>query len=497
VPATLDELLTTRTAGDEETSLLSVLKSAGFPVTDWEAGGAGQTLVKAIANALADHGKNVAAVTAGGFVALAKALPDPTWLDLIAEQFYALSRSRATYTKQLLRVSCEAGLGPQTVNAGFTVAARVTGNRYVYNGAPVVVPDASFVDIEVQAESPGSAFVDPAGMITEMITPLPGLSVENRQTSFGGLVGATARKNSANQGSGAVTPGGPVPTKIRFYTIRVTASGAAGSSGAIAVDIEENGVKTTTFLTPIPALYVVTDDNSFTLTLDNGVGAGFIVGDRHTFETPGSPMLANGVDDESQESLASRCIGRWPSLGLNIVSEKYVAWIRQSSLDNAFGIEKISTRPSNTVAGQTNIYVATAAGAPAGAVLTVLQTYVDARDGITDTASVLSAVNLNILLGGSVTVRAADLLAVQAAADEAWRLYIAGLPIGGDRSTGFPGVARLAELVQALMDAGAIDHSGLTLNGAGVNVSYPADDRVAVIPAGNLPSEALTWIGVA
>jgi hypothetical protein len=345
----------------------------------------------------------------------------------------------------------------------------------------------------MRAESPGSAYDDPANTITEVVTPLPGLSINNPPTDFGGLTGSTATRNPVNQGSGTVTPIG-TPVLLRRYTVTILASGSQPGSGAARIDYEEDGVSGTIgTITPIPLAYGIGD--GITLTFSNGLGVGFIKGDLHTFESVGSPILANGTDDETNEALAARCMGRWPSLGLNIVKEKYVEWIRRASLDSALGIEKITARPSGTVAGQTDLLVATATGAPSGPVVATLQLYVNARDGITDTALVTAASNLSIVPSGTVTIRAEDLEAGQAAADEAWRSYIADLPIGGDVSTGSPGVVRLAELSQALMDAGAVDVSGLMLNGAAVNKTMTTT-QVAVISAGDEPSAALTWTTV-
>lgn len=489
--ATLTELLAVRTAQDEEASLLSVLKSASFPVTDWEAGGVAHTMVKAIAASLGDLTALVAAVAAGGYTNLAKDL-DPTWLDLIGEHFYGVPRARATYTKQLCRVTCAPGFGPQTINVGFR--ARGPVNIYEYQGAPVIVPDADYVDVELRAESPGSDYDDPANTIVTIVTPLPGLSINNPPTNFGGTSSGSAARNPANQGSGQITPSG-APVLLRHYKVTVKASGSQPGTGAVLIEYEQDGVAgIIASIAPIPASYPIGD--GITLTFSNGAGVGFVKGDLHTFESIGSPITANGVDDESQESYAARMLGRWPSLSLNIVADKYVAWIRQASLDGAFGIEKIIPRASAEVAGQTDVLVATAAGAPSGPIVSSLQAYVNARDGVTDTAFVTAASNLNITPSGSVTVHQEDLAAAQAAADEAWRLYVDDLPIGGDTSTGFPGVVRLSELVQVLMDAGAIDYNGLMLNGAPTNRALNVDE-VATIAAGSEPSSALTWVTVA
>jgi hypothetical protein len=491
VPEALSSLLTVKTAEQEEDALLSVLKALGFPVSDWQPGGAGTTMQKALAFVLANHGRYVSIVAAGGHPDLAAALGDPTWLDLIGEKWYGVPRARATYTKQLCRLTCLPGFGPVTINPGFTVRS-ARKNLYVYQGAPVEIADGTSEDIEFTAQSPGSGFADPVNSITEIITPLPGLDVANLPRPFGRLSGDNAIRNAANRGSGAVVPSG-TPTIPRIFTVIITGTGEAGTSGAVRIEWLELGVTSSVTLSPIPASYLVGD--AVTLTFLNGGGAGFLRDDRFTFETIGSATTAQGVDDESQQSYAARMVGRWPALGLNIVAEKYEAWVRQCSLDNAFGIEKVTISPSATVAGQTDITIATATGAPAGGTLTAIQEYVNARDGITDTANVAGAENVDITMEGTVIVKASLLDAAKAAADDGWREYIDQLAIGGDRALGFPGVVRPAELIQVLMDAGAIDYFDLLVNGSSGPTALTLT-QVAVVPSGEEPSVALTWMTV-
>jgi hypothetical protein len=494
VAATLADLLVGKTKEQEYQAFLSVLQSKGFPVTDYTAGAAGQTLLEAFAFELADFSKLLPQVAAGGFVPLAMALADPVWLDLLAEYSYNLSRARATFARQLCLVSCAPSQGPQNVNPGFTVRSRVgSGNRYTYQGAdPVSVPDGGSVEIEFTAEHPGAAYADGAGTITDLVTPLPGLSVNNPNRKFGGTdATGAAKKNAANVGSGTVTPSG-TPGLLRRYSIRVVTSGSVGVDGSLQVKYDEAGVTTTlATLDPIPASSSIGD--GITLTFDDGAGAGFQAGDTHTFETPGSPITAAGTDDETNASLAARCLGRWPSLTANATADKYVAWVKQCSIDNFLGIEKITVKPSSTVAGQADILVATSAGAPDAGSITTLQNYVNARDGIVDTAEVVGAINEPITLAGTVTVEASKIVAVKAAADAAWLAYIQSVPIGGDTKTGTPGVVRLSELIEAIMSAGAVDHSGLTVNGVSGNFGMNPL-KVAVVD--NLPS-ALTFLTVA
>jgi hypothetical protein len=495
VAATLDELLTKKTKEQEYRAFLSVLQSRGYPVTDYTPGAASQTLLEAIAFELADFSALLPQVAQGGFVALAKDLADPVWLDLIAEYAYDITRARATFTKQLCRVSCIAGQGPQTVNPGFVVKSSVTGNRYIFQGSPTVVGDGSFADIEFTAENPGASYADGVNTITTIVTPLAGLSVTNRNRSFGGTDSAgAAKKNAGNQGSGTVTPShAGTPALSRRYTVTVITGGSQPSTGSISIKYEEAGVVTTlATITPIPATSTALGDG-ITLTFANGAGAGFVAGDVHTFETPGSPITSGGSDDETNEALAARCLGRWPSLSDNPTADKYVAWIIQCSIDNALGLEKVTVKPSTTVAGQSTILVATAAGAPGPGAVTTLQNYINARDGIVDAAEVATAVNEPITLAGTVTVEASKIVAVKAAADAAWIAYIQSLPIGGDVKTGSPGVVRLSELVECIMAAGAVDHSGLTLDGAATNKALTTT-QVATVD--NLPS-GITWVTVA
>lgn len=490
----LTDLLRPHTAQDEEASLLSVLKSVGFPTADWatDPQNAGVLLSRAIAASLAAASANIPAVAAGGHAFLAAELSDPAWLDLHGEGLYNLRRARATYTKQLCAIHVDEGFGPVTINPGFTARAQGTKNVYSYQGAPVTIEDNSTADLEFTAGSTGSMFADPVNTLTEVVTSLPGVSINNPARPFGRLSGPGASSNAANRGSGSVVPSG-TPTLARIFSIIVTGTGSVGISGSVRIEWQQDDTISSVTLSPIPSSYLVGD--GVTLTFADGVGAGFLREDRHAFETLASAITANGVDDESNKSYVARISGRWPSMGRNIVASKYETWVRECSIENALGIEKVTVSASVTVAGQTDITIATATGSPAGPMLRTVQEFLNARTGHADTASVAGAVNVPIRLAGNVFVKAAEAAEAKAAADDAWRAYVSLLPIGGDLAMGFPGVLRLSDLTHVLMDAGAIDVSGITVNGAAANLAL-ALDRVAVIPAGQAPSTALTWISV-
>jgi len=98
---------------------------------------------------------------------------------------------------------------------------------------------------------------------------------------------------------------------------------------------------------------------------------------------------------------------------------------------------------------------------------------------------VRSAVRREITAGGTVNVPRNNVSAVQVVAERLWLAYLQGLGIG-------PETARLAELQQAIEDAGAVTFDSLTLNGSAANVAV-LDGEVAVPAAGTSLLTSLTW----
>jgi hypothetical protein len=92
---------------------------------------------------------------------------------------------------------------------------------------------------------------------------------------------------------------------------------------------------------------------------------------------------------------------------------------------------------------------------------------------------------------GSVYVNARDLTRIQTAAQLAWQVYVASLPIGG--------TVRAAKLVQILMDLGAVDYFDVFIGPTG-DVIYPdftvASTEVMQAVAGTDLASLLTWIVV-
>lgn len=499
--STLADLLKEPTLEQREGQLLAALNAAGFPVSDWVAGSPGRTIVRMIATGLLDFDALAPAIAAGGFLgpirANGKVHSNRGWLELLASEIYGITATPATPTKQRIALWCAPGTGPYTIVAGQLTARSSADRRYtnVTSGTvPAGTPAPSEITLDFTAETPGAVYNgDIAGTILELVTPLPGLSVANKNRDFGGL-DVNDRATRAGSSTGTVKPDrtdpGVAPASGKRFSLVIIASGQLGvaiaSLEVLELDGSGNPVTTTIPLSPLAPVVVV--GNGISLAFANGgQNPSFIAGDRYTWETPGSPIINAGVDIESIESIQARCRARWPSLSLVPTEDRYIAWARQASLDNGYGITKIVAEASVVIAGGIDVLVATDVGGVPGAVVTALQAYIDARRGITDVAVVASATPKNVTAGGTVTVRTAEAGAVKAAAKANWEGYLAELPIGGSKPDG---VVRLAELQQAIMDAGAVDVAGLTLNGAAANTAL---EFAHVAVAGNAIDTGLTW----
>jgi hypothetical protein len=500
--STLTDLLQPKTQEAFEALLMSVLQAApiqgvpdGFPVTDWQVGSFERTHMKMIAAGLADFQTTHQFLTASGFLELAATLTDGDgnpvegWMELLAAQFYKVVRIDAGYTRQLLTLTCTAGPGPYTRGAGELIAyAPATGNRYV-NVYSVTIPDGGSVTAIFQAEGPGVAYRDSVGSIVALTTPLPGVSVTNAPTAAG--VPASYLTGS---GAIAVTSTTITPT-LRTVKLVFTAPGRASDNSAYFTCTVYQGA-TVTVTGPFAAAATFTQGD-LTLGLTDGPAAttSFNAGDTWIVGLPGTPLLQAGTDKETLAALAQRCRDRWSELSPTPTANRFAAWVRECEAALHVGIAKVTTKPSDMVAGVEEIYIAGPTATATPAQVAAAQAYVDARAGLVDAGNVIAATAVPILLGGTVTCRRGTTASVQAAADLAWLQYIASLGIGGNAPGG---LIALLDLQDVIHDAGAYTASGLTLNDTAADVVLTGSQCATIAPdPDGLPSLAMAWLEVA
>jgi hypothetical protein len=184
---TLDELLTSDTEDEVLEFLLTELGFEDFPVTDYEPGGAGFTLLKIVARAIAEYQGVLREIAAGGLLDEAAKLTATGWLTLLAKSWFELDRIAAVFAKPKFRLTCAAGAGPFTITPG-QLWVRVTATGKLFNSANTsneTLTSGGTLDLEFRAESPGADHNLALGAGLELATALPGVTVTTQETSTG------------------------------------------------------------------------------------------------------------------------------------------------------------------------------------------------------------------------------------------------------------------------------------------------------------------------
>lgn len=174
----LSNLLTPLTRDEWRDALLTFLGRQGLPVTDWHSGGVELTNVYMMAQALTDlDARAIPAIAASGFIDLAQG----QWLDYLAYSQYDELRKPSVFAVIPVVLTAQAGRGPYELRPGDIRAATDSGLKWqsVDGG---VIPAGGSLTINMRAESPGAAYNIPAGALTRLLTPYPGVTMTNPGT---------------------------------------------------------------------------------------------------------------------------------------------------------------------------------------------------------------------------------------------------------------------------------------------------------------------------
>lgn len=176
MPVTLSDLTTPISVDEAEEALLGVLATAGFPASAWQPFSVGRTLVRGVAHVWSDASELVASLAAAGFVPLASG----AWLDALAEGLYDEERIAAAATVGTLTLT-DAGGGPHVIAVGQLRALSDAGYYYV-NTTGGTLTLGGTLGLTFTAEAPGAAYNAAGGTITQLATPLVGVSVAASST---------------------------------------------------------------------------------------------------------------------------------------------------------------------------------------------------------------------------------------------------------------------------------------------------------------------------
>jgi hypothetical protein len=262
-----------------------------FPISSWQSGGAGRTLVEVEAQALTDFGQALPQIAASGFLQsfltpTNPPLPD-AWMDLLGQNVYGLTRNPAVATQGNVQIVDSQSAGPFTITPGQLTFASTTGVLFS-NTAGGTLAKGGLLVLPVAATTAGASGNVGLNSITSIVGgTLPGVTVsnpgtagvwitvsgvdqetsqsyairaQNRWPSLG--IGATpatydywARTASANVTRTRVFADAVTPGQVDVYLAGAAAPVAAGDVTAVQGYVDQR--------TPLTAIAVVSNATAF------------------------------------------------------------------------------------------------------------------------------------------------------------------------------------------------------------------------------------------
>ena len=483
--ASLDSLRAPLTADQIRARVMSGLQGAGFPTSDWAPtaqGGLESGIVDMAAGAIADLvGAGLGAAIDGGFLDLAAG----DWLTFLAQQFFLLDRNPATKTVQAITLICSRAAGPYTVQPGELVvigAGSITGaNRYRNTEGGTIPSGAGTADVpavvlQFEAENPGSAYDDAPGTVVTLVTSFPGVAVKNSRILTPSPAALMTGSASTGQIFPSATPGFTPSAERYRLLITVSGQGATAPFAQCMLSLDDGKTYQGPFFAD--AVVDLVDGSRITFVDSPFTNPSFVAGD--VFFWANTSILAQGSDEESDARLAARCRARWLTLSDVPTSGTVELWAKAAAPE----VARVRVLADPNAALKMLVYLGSSAGRASPGTVVAVQEYITARLEPPEAANVFSVDTRAVAVTGNVKVPRLKLADVQTAAEKNWTAYLASLDIGG--------TVRLAELEQAVMDAGALDYSSLALTGGAPNLTLGTSE-VAVPPDGSTLLNALLW----
>lgn len=473
-PYTLADLLTPQNLDAIRARFLSGLQGAGFPaLTGWvPKAGVEMSFVDMVGTTTADKiAADLPEIVGSGF--LGKQQTD-AFADLLAESVYKNTRVPATKTTFNMELVSTATAPPNTWAVGDVEIVGPSGKRYRNTTAADGTPD-SFVSMGFEAEAAGSSYADDPATC-ELVTTFAGVSLRPAAPAFSAVV---ALGSSTGRFTPTVTAG--ASAAAHTYTVRIDVTGDPGAA-RFSLDVDGTGYADGGLLrasTPLAGYGI-------TLVCFSGAGspASFIEGDTFVFTAPGGPARVPGADAESTPDLMARCRGRYATLSRNPTDGLFLLWARLAYSTAS----RVQVSPDLVVPGRTVLTIADSQGPIDPFGVARVTAYIAPKLGcVLDGVLVKSATAHTFGLTGYVLVDPSKADDVQEEAHQLFSLYTGRVAIGG--------VVRYSEVLDLLMDAGAIDVTGLNLvdgDGSGPTNIQLGTGEVAV--AVDSLANMLQWI---
>lgn len=177
----LSELLAATTPDEQRDLMVQLASLGGFPASAWQEFSAPRAFFEAETRPYADVAGLNATIAASGFLDYAEG----GWLDLCAQGFYATTRQPGEWTRGALLLTDVASAGPFTFEPGDLWATSPDGATKFYNTAAGTLAQGGALSLACRAEVAGAAYNLADGSALELVTSLPGVTVET-DTPAGG-----------------------------------------------------------------------------------------------------------------------------------------------------------------------------------------------------------------------------------------------------------------------------------------------------------------------
>ncbi len=471
----LSDLLVSPTQDEWTAIALAQLQGKNFPTTDWSSTSPELAMLLTDTACLADQSQQIPAIVALVLVQyaagnIAPTAPASLALQFVAFNWYEIEAFQPTATIGTCALSCATAAGPYTIAVNQLLATDGAGNIYTNTqGGTLTAGSGGILSGPWQSQVAGTAANVANSTITALLTPLPGVTINNPAPPFSPV-------SHTGSGTGTVTPSGATPA-AHSWIVRIDTSGIAGT--ATCSYSLDGGTGWTSEGTTNP---FTPGGSGTTITL----AGTFVAGDRYFFSAPGSWITTAGTDVESTQSLTARCLARWPALASIPTTSVYQSWAYQSVPGQITRV-LIETDPS--LAATVNIYCAGPSAPITGAQQNAAQAYIDVRAGLTDLPVVLIAGSTGVTITGTATYPAGQ-TQIPTQRNAAINAYVNTIIMGGTIEVAIIEALALA-LNAAGVPTGAINISGVQLNGGGVGVDL-------VLPAHNVANvtNSISWVGV-
>jgi len=174
----LENLKTPSTIDEASTTIYTALAARGVDVSIWVENTPLRAVIVGLAIIYAAFSALVALIVTSGFLTLSEG----DWLTLRAHYVYDVDRIGATKATGLITLT-NAGVGVYTKGVGELIVSR--RSKTFTNTAPFSLGPSASITVPIAATEAGAGSTSTAGTITNMATPLPGVTCTNEAALVG------------------------------------------------------------------------------------------------------------------------------------------------------------------------------------------------------------------------------------------------------------------------------------------------------------------------